>query len=76
MQGVGFEPTTLRLSVNRLRAGGGRFRKMPLPDLTKDAVTTAYLRFSLPTVDEELKPGVPVFDEVRFVWDEEEEARR
>ncbi|EEQ98810.1 hypothetical protein Pmar_PMAR026925, partial [Perkinsus marinus ATCC 50983] len=56
-------------------AGGGRFRKMPLPDLTKDAVTTAYLRFSLPTVDEELKPGVPVFDEVRFVWDEEEEAR-
>ncbi|KAF4742493.1 hypothetical protein FOZ63_006524, partial [Perkinsus olseni] len=56
-------------------AGGGRFRKLPLPDLTKDAVTSAFLRFSLPSADEELKPGVPVFNGIRFVWDGEEEAR-
>ncbi|KAF4722493.1 hypothetical protein FOZ62_000103, partial [Perkinsus olseni] len=53
-------------------AGGGRFRKLPLPDLTKDAVTSAFLRFSLPSADEELKPGVPVFNDIRFVWDGEE----
>ncbi|KAF4665123.1 hypothetical protein FOZ61_000163 [Perkinsus olseni] len=56
-------------------AGGGRFRKLPLPDLTKDAVTSAFLRFSLPSADEELRPGVPVFNGIRFVWDGEEEAR-
>ncbi|KAF4673212.1 hypothetical protein FOL47_010832 [Perkinsus chesapeaki] len=57
-------------------SGNGRFRQLSLPDMTHDAVSSSYLRFSLPSPTDELKPGIPVFNEIRFVWDEEEEARR